>query len=282
MKKINTIAVLTVACGMLVGTLPAFAQTIGGAAGLSISASSSAGGAGLKITAQANIIVHAKNRADQEITRRIDALNALSARVDAMQKLSSGEKSGLSATIQSQIGTMASLQAKIDADTETSTLKADIQSIAKEYRIFMLIIPQGAIEAAADRVLAIVDTATSLGAKLQARISSAQSAGQNVSAAVSAYADFQAKVADANTQANAAVSETASLQPDNGVQTVRQANLTAMKDARAKVHAAQQDIVAARKDAETIVKVIMTIEKASGSASTSASASENASATANP
>ena len=47
---------------------------------------------------------------------------------------------------------MNTLQSQIDADAAadaTSSLKTDIQSITKSYRIFALVIPQGTIEAAA-------------------------------------------------------------------------------------------------------------------------------------
>src|ERR1700722_13150093 len=93
-------------------------------------------------------ITTAVNRADTEITRRINALNALNTRVNAMVKLSASEKSSLSTTIQTQIGLMNTLQTQVAADAaadSTSSLKTDIQSITKSYRIFMLIIPQGAI-----------------------------------------------------------------------------------------------------------------------------------------
>ncbi len=74
--------------------LPALAQT----------ASSSGTGIGTSAaTRLANLIARAKNRADQEITRRLNALNALGTRVNDMVRLSADEKSSLSSTIQGQI-----------------------------------------------------------------------------------------------------------------------------------------------------------------------------------
>ena len=64
------------------------------------------------------------NRADQEIARRVNALNVLGVRISDMQKVSSDEKSNLSSTIQSQISAMNSLETKIAADgNSTSSLK---------------------------------------------------------------------------------------------------------------------------------------------------------------
>ena len=276
---------------LLVGTLvsPAFAQiSATGGVGVTVGASTTGGGAGVKVganasaTVHANIITKAVDRASQEITRRIDALNKLSTRVNGMAKLSSSDKANLTSEIQSQIAAMNTLQAQISADTSanaTSSLKSDIQSITKSYRIFMLIIPQGALEAAADRVLDVAQSLSTLAGQLQTRITAAQNAGTDMSASVTALADMNAKIADANTQANAATSAVAGLKPDNGDQTVAQANLAAMKSARSKVQAAQQDLVAARKDAGTIVKALMSLKgSAGGSASSSATVNASGSA----
>ena len=74
---------------------------------------------------------------------------------------------------------------------------------------------------------------------------------------VSALADMNAKIADANVQAQAAVTETASLQPDNGNATVMASNTATLKDARTKIQTAQQDLVKARQDAGVIVKALI-------------------------
>jgi hypothetical protein len=59
-----------------------------------------------------------------------------------------------------------------------------------------------------------------------------------------------------------------SLTPDNGDQAHMQSNETALKDARSKIQAAQQDFVTARKDAIAIVKDLRISVSASASAST--------------
>ena len=277
---------------LLVATLAlsapsAFAVSLG--VGLNASASATAGGSGtgasagatLRAAALAKLISNAQARADQEITRRITALNALSTRVNAMVKISASDKSSLSSNIAAQVTAMNNLQAQIASDAaanSTSSLKTDIQSITKSYRIFILIIPQGAIEAASDRVLDIAGMFATLSAQLQTRITAAQSAGNNMSTSVSALADMNAKVADANTQANAAVTEIASLQPDNGNTTIQASNTAALKDARSKVQAGQADLTAARQDAGTIVKALLAV-KVSGSASASATSTTSATTT---
>lgn len=268
--------------------LPVFAQTVGLGIGANASATVTTGsgtttvGTGVGVNAGARIsariaaeIQNGQNRADQEITRRINALNALGTRVDAMVRLSDTEKGNLSSTIQSQISLMNTLQAQIAADAaanSTTSLKSDIQSITKSYRIFALIIPQGAIAAAADRVETTAGLLSTLGTKLQTRITAATNAGNNTSADVTALADLNTQVANASSSAAAAVAETASLQPDNGVASVMASNTATLKDARSKILAAQADLTAARKDAGTIVKDLLSF-KVSASASSTASTS---------
>jgi hypothetical protein len=210
-----------------------------------------------------------QGRSDTEITARIASLNALLSRINSMTKISATEKASLAASLQAEIADMTTLKGTIDADTSTTSLKTDAQSITKSYRIYALIMPQASIMAAADRVLDLAGELNTVGTKIQAYITTAQSSGTNVSAAVTAMTDLTAKTADATTQANAAVTETASLQPDQGNTTVAAANAAALKDAQSKIKAATADLVAARKDAGTAVNAIKGTMKVSATASAS-------------
>lgn len=259
-------------------TVPALAQAAG--LGVGVNASASVSALGIKVGAAVGATLAARikditTRADAEITRRINALNALTARVNAMVRLSATDKSNLSASISNQVTAMNTLQTQIAADAaanSTSSLKADVQSITSSYRIFILVLPQGMIEAAADRVLTIASTMNDLSAKFGARITTAQAAGNDVTAASATLGDFNAKVADANIQANAAASEVASLTPDNGNATIQASNTAALKDAHSKILVAQQDFVSARADALAIVKDLAGF-KVSTSATVTASTS---------
>lgn len=280
--------VAILAVGITLPVSGAFAQTTGLGIGVDVNASATANvgatgvtvgaGAGLSAKAAANLaktITNAQTRADQEITRRITALNTLNTRVNAMTKISSSSQSSLSANIQTQITAMNTLQAQIASDAaanSTTSLKTDIKSITISYRIFLLIIPQGAIEAASDRVLDVASMMTTLTTQLQTRITDAQNAGNDMSVEVSALADMNTQIANANTSVNAGVAEIANLQPDNGDATVQASNTAALKDARLKVQAAQQDLTAARKDAGSIVKALTAL-KVSGDVSSTATAS---------
>ncbi|HEY5220598.1 MAG TPA: hypothetical protein VIJ29_00395 [Candidatus Paceibacterota bacterium] len=279
-KYSKTIASVGTAVAIIAtAAFPALTQAAGFGLGASANASTSISALGIKVGAAvgATLALRVKDistRANAEITRRIDALNALSARVNAMARLSATDKSNLSASISSQIAAMNTLQTQIAADAaanNTSSLKTDVQSITSSYRIFVLVLPQGAIEAASDRALTIVSTMNDLSTKFSARISAAATAGNDVTAANASLADFNAKVADANVQASAAASEVASLTPDNGNATIEASNTATLKDAHSKILAAQQDFVTARADAMAIIKDLAGFKvSASANASTSA------------
>jgi hypothetical protein len=237
----------------------ALAQGLG--VGADIHASVNAGGA--SSTIQARVQAHltaaeqrTKDRANQEIARRIATLTKLSNRISQMSRLSASEQAVISGSVTDQISALNTLKAKIDADDSTTTLKADVQSIVDSYRIYMLVLPQAALMAAADRVNTIVTDMTELGAKLSDRITAAGQGGADISAAQTAFADYGAKVADAQSQVQAAQAEITGLVPDNGDKTIQQSNTAALKDARGKIQAAQKDLVAARQDITVVLKAL--------------------------
>jgi hypothetical protein len=210
----------------------------------------------------------------QEIEKRIQSLEALSARIGQMKRLTSDQIAAIQAAIQAEISILTSLEATIGGDTSTTTVKTDVQSITKANRVYLLVMPQIQISAAADRILATAGQLGNLETKLSARIDAAAST-TDVTALHTALTDMQAKIADAKTQANAAVSETTNLKPDNGDAAVKASNTAALKDARTKLEAARADIKAAYQDAQTIVKGVRGTGDANVNASVHADATAN-------
>ena len=138
-----------------------------------------------------NVMATGHTRADQEITRRINALNNLITRINAMVKVSDSQKSALTSQVQAIIANLQSLKTKIDADTNPATLLADKKSIVVAYRVFVFMIPKVTIISNADKIL-------DLAALLQAKNPSTAAA---------------AKISDAITQANNAISTVSALDP---------------------------------------------------------------------
>ena len=265
MRYLKLLTALFLGASMLV---PAFALAQSASVDTSVGASVGSGSTAVSATVTTKMKT-AMDRADKEIDRRIAALNDLNTRVQAMERVTADFKNSLSSNIQNQITGLTQLKAKIDADTDLATLKTDIQTIAQSYRIFMLVMPQSRIAAAADREVNLITMMNTLGSKLQARIAAEQSAGKDVGALLSALTDMSDKLKDANTQAQAAVSVTATLTPDNGDKTKMAQNATALKTGRSDIQAAQKDLVAARKDVETILSGLKATSSTSATTTTS-------------
>jgi hypothetical protein len=239
------------------------------AATVNTSGTAVSGSAAVSATTSAKLS-KTKSKGDQEIDRRITALTDLNIRVQEMQKVSATYKQSLTAAIQQLITGFTSLKAKIDADTDAATLKADILTVTQSYRVFALVIPQARIAAASDRLAIVIGMVNTLGTKLQARIQAAQVGGSDVPALTKAFSDMQAKLTDAQTQTQAAFQHTSGLVPDNGDATKMKSNTAALTLARSDIQIAQKDLTAARKDVEGIftgLKGLKVKASASGAAS---------------
>ncbi len=198
----------------------------------------------------------AKARAYAEIDRRIEALNKQTGRIDAMKRVATSTKTTLSSTAQNQISALTNLRAKIAEGGSTTTLKVDIQSIGKFYRIFALVMPQSAIAAAVDRINTLADLMAAMSTKLSVRINDSSASDADKAAAQSALSDFNASVASAKTKAQSALSSVANLKPDNGDAAIQASNKAALEAARATIKEAQNLLIEARKNISTIVSAI--------------------------
>lgn len=260
----NTIRIsagIAASLALLLGALPVFALTVNASASVSAQVKANAAARLPDIIA----------RGDADVAARITALNDLNTRVQAIQNESATEKANISAQVQTNIAGLSTLKAKVDADATASTARSDDQSIFTAYRIYALVVPQGWILASADRVTTITGLMSALGTKMQARITTDQSAGKNVSTLVAALADMNAKITDANDQAASAQAAVSGLTPDQGNATVAASNHAALVAARADIKTATKDLQAARQDVKTILQGLKSL---GGSASGSTTVSQ--------
>lgn len=277
----TTIALAGSTVALLAAAAPAFALPVGAEARLNARAGIDGGVASTTIEARAEARAEArtermgdreekaKQRGTNEIDRRIQILTNLNTKVADMHRVSGEGKSTIDAMVQAQIAALTDLKARIQADDSTTTLKADMQAITKSYRIFALVIPQGHIKVAADKVHTTATTMATVSAKLATRLSDAASAGSDVASLQLLQSGIAAKLAVANASADAAVSLTANLQPDNGDKTVMAANEAALKDARAKIQDALKTLQDVRSDVHDIIMGLKGL-KLDGQATTSA------------
>jgi hypothetical protein len=256
--------------------MPAFAVSVGlnGSTNVGVGGTGANASVGASASATANAGAREQKvitRSDTEIDARITALNNLSARIEGLKNVSSTVKTNIAAEVESNHTGLTFLKGKIDGESDATTLLSDEKTITANYRIYALVIPQGYITAAADRVTTIVSMFTTVSGKLQIRINSAQSVGKDVTSLNSTLADMNVKIADANVQATSAISATANLTPDQGNSTVAASNKTALVSARADLKTATADLKTARQDAGTIIKALAAFHLEGSASTTSAS-----------
>jgi len=130
---------------------------------------------------QENRMTLKKEKAYEEIDRRIKALNGLMERINNLKRLTADQKANLVSQVQQMITDLNNLRAKIEADTDPAVLKADKQSIVNAYRTFVLFMPKIQIMAHADRIIAVADfmAGKTTNADALAKINEAKTMAQN-------------------------------------------------------------------------------------------------------
>ena len=255
----SIVAGVAVAASLIVGALPASAQTLTTAVsgGVVMTATSTTTGG----TSTTNILAKIISDGNTAITNRIADLNKLSAAVQAMQNVSPTEKAAIAAQVQTNISGLTTLKAKLDADTDVATARTDAASIFGSFRIYALIVPRGYLLASADRMTTIGQMMTTLGTSLQARIDAEKAAGKDVTTLQAELNDMTAKVSDANSQSAAIQTGTENLVPDNGDKTVAASNKAALVAAQTNAKTGTSDLTAARAD---ITKLLAALQGSVG------------------
>lgn len=191
-------------------------------------------------------------RGDKEIDRRITSLNELLTKIDSMKKLSASNKTIFASEIQTEIDSLNSLKAKIDADTDITTLRTDLQSIVKEYRVYVLYIPKMRILVAADRLGVAADTLASYSANLSAKVNEAETAGQDMTEEKKLLTDMNSKISDAKQMYQQAVDLVTPLTPD-----LWPNSKTTLQNAQADIKEGAKDLRSAFNDAVSIRKTLV-------------------------
>lgn len=137
-----------------------------------------------------------KAKAATEITKRVNALNAAVAKVNAAQGLGSGQAT-LASYLGADIAPLQQLNNKIQGDSTVQQARQDFATIFSGYRVYLLVLPAGRIAADADRVTStVLPKLTSDSSKAQARENSSNEA------------QLAPLISDLNTQIGAATSAT--------------------------------------------------------------------------
>lgn len=190
-------------------------------------------------------------KGDTDISVRLTSLGSLISSVSASTKLSSAQKSSLSAEMQGEVTALTALKSKIETDTDIPTTRADYAMIFSAHYIYAFYIPRVNRILAADAQSDAAATLTTLATTLQGYVTQAKTAGNDVTALQTALTDMQAKATDATTQSQNALSTllplTSAGYPNN--KTTVQGTSTSITTART-------DLKTARADAGTIVAAL--------------------------
>jgi hypothetical protein len=228
---------------------------------------SSAAKTNLKTSVEANLIDNLKQRAQTEITRRLNFLKDLQTKITSIKKITDSDKSSLQNQIQTQIDELNSLQAKINSDTDLTTLRTDVKSIINGYYIFAFFRVKISLLVAADRLMAVSDLLEALETKLKTRVDQASAAGMDVSNLETLLSDMTTKINNANTQIQKIQTDLASLTAQGfpGNKSVLLLERSKLKTAYANLKAAHQDAIQIR---QGLVKLEQKINNTSGLDST--------------
>ncbi|HSX33551.1 MAG TPA: hypothetical protein VLF91_04400 [Candidatus Saccharimonadales bacterium] len=210
-------------------------------------ANSTTAGSGTN-TDQATRLTNMKQKGDQEITRRLNALSKLTDKITAAAKLSASDKAALSSEVSSEITGLTTLKAKLDAETTVAGAAADVQSMVTEYRVYALIVPKVQLIKTADDQQAVESKLTDLATKLQARLTTAQTQGKDVSALQTKLTDMNTQIATAQAISAGVEVEALALQPSD-----YNADHAIVSSYRNRLQTAHQDNQAAYQDAKAIV-----------------------------
>lgn len=195
-------------------------------------------------------------RADTEINRRLISLNSIILKINALKKLTSDQKTSFLADIQNNITELTALKTKIDADTDVTTLQADVKSIISDYRIFALYVPKIHILAATE---ISIQTATNLNAlitKLQSKIDTYEKAGKDTTTLQTEITDMRTKINIATAQAQSTANAVIQLNPAGYPE-----NNSELQTAQQTLKTIKTDLQTARTDAQNIINDLKNLQK---------------------
>jgi hypothetical protein len=229
----------------IAGTLSLAAVSAGAVANASSNTAAKAAAQSAAQQARVKLII---TRGNSEISRRLSSLGGLSSKISSASKLSSADQASLSSEVSTEVSGLTSLKATLDADTTVSAAQTDAQSIINGYRVYALIVPKVNLVKTADDQQAAEAKLTGLAAKLQARITAAQTDGKSVASIQSSLTEMTAKINAARTISSQIESSVINLQPSD-----YNSNHSVLSGDRDQLKTGQTDLQAAVTSAGTII-----------------------------
>ncbi|HXS15416.1 MAG TPA: hypothetical protein VN711_04760 [Candidatus Saccharimonadales bacterium] len=141
--------------------------------------------------------------ANTMIQNRIADLQKLTTRLTSDKRLPSSDKDSMTTSLTTTITDLKNLQAKIDADTDSTTARDDRKSIVTGYKIYAIYEPRTRLLVIIDNLQTSANTVGSLSARLQTLLNTLQSQGKNVTSAQNSLNDMNSQLSKINTSLTA-------------------------------------------------------------------------------
>lgn len=227
------------------------AAVLGASAGVAVAQTASTTASGAVRMAEL------KSRGDSEINRRLVDLDGLTARINADHRINATQKSEVLGVVNATRTGLQALKTKIDGDTDLTTLRADVQAIVLNFRVYVLVDPMVHEIVASDQILDLTNLLTSIENRLSPYVTKL-----NNSSVTAAFSDAQQQTQAAAGLVGPLPAELAALTPAGypGNKATLQSAHTALASARA-------DLGKVRSDLATVIQAL----RPNGSASTTSS-----------
>jgi hypothetical protein len=179
-----------------------------------------------------------KVRVTHRIDLRLAALARLDRRVDRAEHLTDENRDALSALIDEDVAGLTELRSKVAQATTREELRADVESMVHDHRIFVLVLPQVRLTLVADRELAAIDRLGAVHDKLAELIEKAEADGRDTGNAAVQLDAMQAQLAAAAANVSGQVDRLLAIQPGPDGPAIR----SAVDEVRESLRAARQDL----------------------------------------
>jgi hypothetical protein len=185
-------------------------------------------------------IAAAKLRCEAAVKERLVAIDRLTARVRIARELTPAHAAGINAYLSAAKSGLAALAGTIAADTDLVALTRHCTSVAEDYRIFALRVPQTHVIIVADAETGAAARLTKVADSLATAIDKAKAAGKNTAAAETALAQLRTHLTNATTQLSGVADKVMAFEPSdwNADHSILEAPSTAVRSARVELRAA--------------------------------------------
>ena len=179
-----------------------------------------------------------KARVTHRIDLRLAALARLDRRVDQARHLTGENRDTLGALIDQNVAGLTELRTKVAGATGREELRADVQSMVTDHRIFVLVLPQVRLSLVADRELAAIDRLGQVHGRLTELIDKAEADGRDTGNATELLDAMQAQLDAAAADVSGQVDQLLAIEPGPDGPAIR----SAIDEVRESLRAARQDL----------------------------------------